>query len=275
VTLADLAPQVEDAQRAVGRLRYGSIFRVGLATVVLNPDSPLVAANFAAGLAGDPDAAVDTLRALPTVFAEAGRTEAVVVDSPSSLPELDLVCDETGYEAVEEGLVLQAFDPGSHPQVVAPVPSGARLAVGLHEGDEVAAAALFADAYGMGSGVGRALVRTLGHRLDDPNTVVTAAYDDQSGRLVGLGLGFVAGDLGLVTELATGLAHRHRGLGATLARALIGELAARGSRRALVTAEAGGRIERFWTGLGFEPAYETTTYVRPIAASSGETAGPG
>ena len=110
--LLDLPATVESAQRALGRIRYGSDLRIGTAALVLNPDSPLVTANMVTEVGGSPAAAAATLTALPAVFADAGRREVVLVSSPSSLPELDVVAEEAGYLAVDEGVVLLLAAPG-------------------------------------------------------------------------------------------------------------------------------------------------------------------
>ncbi len=252
--LGRLARRVEDAQRALGAIRYGSVFRVGSAQVVLNPDSPLAAANFAATVTGSPAVAQETLALLPAVWAEADRPAVTLVDSPSSVPELGFLAEEAGYEATEEGVVLTL----ERPQELAEGEPG-RLAVPLPERYEPDVAGLVADAYGYSAGVEARLRLNVGHRLDDARVTAFAAVADE--RLAGVVTAFLQGGTALVTDLAVDTAHRHRRLGRALASAAAGHCLLRGTEVVAVACEAGGQVERFWTRVGFRPRYDTVTYV--------------
>lgn len=120
-TLPTLARRLEDHQRSYAAIWYGSIFRVGVARVVLNPDSPLAASNFAATLTGDPDEG------------EPGRL-AVPAATAGELAVADVLVDAFGYSAHVEAalpdLVGQRLDD---PRVVA---------VGAHRDGDLAAVAL-------------------------------------------------------------------------------------------------------------------------------------
>src|SRR4051812_1542114 len=97
-----LAVRVEDMQRSLGRIRYGSVFTIGAARVVLNPESPLPGTNVAATVRGSPGALDATLARLPEVWDEAGVGDVVLLDSPSCSPDVGAVAEEHGYEATEE-----------------------------------------------------------------------------------------------------------------------------------------------------------------------------
>lgn len=255
--LEALAGTLEDAARTRAAVRYGTAFRFGAAHVVLNPDDPLPSAGFASGLAGDPGLVETTLRALPQVFAEAGRACAVVLSSPSSAPELELLAEETGYEAVEESAVLLLTAPDrlveAEPGILT------RL---LPERDEHLVAPLLAEAHGWSPAVGRRLQRSVGHRLDDPRTVAFAAYEGED--LVGVATGFSHGGLGQLVHVGVREDARRRSRGRALASAVAATLVVRGARLVWATVEARSRAERFAAGLGFEPAYDTVTYLRPV-----------
>jgi GNAT superfamily N-acetyltransferase len=252
---ADLPRLVEGAQRALGSVRYGSQLRVGTAVLVLNPDSPLVTANMVTEVGGSPAAAAATLETLPAVFAEAGRREVVLVSSPSSLPEVEIVAEEAGYLAVEEGVVLTLRTP----RLLVDHEPGARV-IPLRERDESALAAFLIDAYGWPAGIEPQLALSLGHRLDDPRVAAFAAYE--VGLLVGVALSFRTSDIGLVTELGVRATSRRRGLGRALASAAANDLLAHRAGVVAAAAEAGGASDRLWTSIGFVPTYETVTYRR-------------
>ncbi|MGZ6804810.1 MAG: hypothetical protein ACXVFU_17350, partial [Nocardioidaceae bacterium] len=108
---AGLAATLEEAARVLAAVRYGSVFRLGPAHVVLNPDNPVATGSFASGLDGDLGMVERTLLALPLVWREAGRQQVVVVASPSSVPELELLAEECGYEAAEETTTMLLTDP--------------------------------------------------------------------------------------------------------------------------------------------------------------------
>ena len=252
-----LAGTLEEAERVLGAVRYGSVFAFGAAKVVLNPDSPLPSDNTACGLDGDPGLVDATLRALPQVWAEAGRATVHVRASPSSAPELELLAEEAGYEAAEESAVLLLTDPS---RLVDGEPG--ILVRPLREADEHLAAPLLADALGWSTAAGRRYARVLGHRLDDPRHVALAAYEGDV--LVGVGTGFAHGALGQVVHVAVAEHARRRSLGRALGSGVAATLLGRGVRLVWLSAEARSRTERFWAGLGFEPAYDTVTYVLPV-----------
>ncbi len=255
--LPELARRVEDTQRAFARIRYGSVFRVGSARVVLNPDSPMAAANFAATVTGSPGDAEETLAALPFVFAEAGRSQVVLVDTPSSLPELGILAEEAGYEGAQEDAVLVLTDPAS-------LTDGepGRLAVPLPEADEEQVAPVMAEALELSPRVRARLETCLGHRLDDPRVTAFAGHDDD--RLAAVAVGFVHGDVGQVSDLAVRPAARRRRLGRAVASAAAADCLRRGARVVFTTAEAGGVAEAFWSGLGFTCAYDAVTYLQRV-----------
>lgn len=102
----DLAGLLENARLASAMVRYGTRSQVGVATVVLNQDNPLPQANHACGLWGTLAEVGSTLLELENVFAEAGRTEAVVYASPTTVAEIEGIADDAGWRAVEEGIAL-------------------------------------------------------------------------------------------------------------------------------------------------------------------------
>lgn len=254
--VAALAGRVEETRRALARVRYGAVFRVGVAACVLNPDSPLPADNFAASLAGGAPQVQATLERLPIVFAEAGRPEVVVHDSPSCSPELGLLAEETGYEAVEESAVLVLHRParlaeGEPGRIVAPVT----------EAEELRVADVLSDAANYGSAVRRELAAVVGHRLDDPRYSVWAARVD--GELAGVAASFLDGGIGLVCDLAVLPGARRRGLGRALVSGAAASCLTAGAELVCAFGETRGPGERFWTSLGFEPAYDEVTYIYP------------
>jgi GNAT superfamily N-acetyltransferase len=251
---ATLAARAEDQQRAFGAIRYGSVFRVGAARVVLNPDAPFASANFAATVTGSPLAAEATLDRLPAVWAEAERAPVILVDSPSCLPELSLIAEESGYEAVEENAVMLLADRAA---LVDDEPG--ILTRPVTERDTAAVlASVLGDAFGYPAGVERALGDVLGQRLDDPRVEVVVA--DAEGEPVGVAGAFVQGDLGYVTDLGVRAEWRGRRLGRALGSAVAARCLTRGARLVWLHAEAGGAVERFWSGLGFATAYTAVTY---------------
>jgi GNAT superfamily N-acetyltransferase len=265
---AGLAGTLEAAQRTLAAVRYGSIFRIGVATVVLNPDDPLPSAGLASGLAGPPGRVEGTLHALPAVWAEAGLPEVRVSASPSSAPELELLAEESGYEAVEETTTMLLTRP-------------ARLAEGepgrvtqvLRDADEHRVGPLLAEAHDWSEQVGRRLQVVMGHRLDDPRHLTMAAYQD--GELGGIATGFLhaggrpghglgGGAIGQLVDIAVRPRFRSRGLGRALGSAVTAALLTRGAGLVWLSVDAGGRDERFCAGLGFESAYDAVTYIRAV-----------
>lgn len=251
---AMLAELVEDATRAVGRIRYGSVFRVGVAQVVLNPDSPLATANFAGTVQGSPGLAEEALHLLPTVWTEAGRKTVVLLQSPSCVPELGVIAEEFDYEAAEENAVMVLRQPE---QLVEGEPG--RTVRPLTEAQEIEVAGLLADAMGYSEDVEIALRDGLDQRLDDPRVTAWGVAD--GGELAGVALAFVDLGVGLVTEVGVRAERRGHGIGRALASAAAADCLNRGAHVVCLSAEAGGATERFWTHLGFATAYETVTYL--------------
>ena len=252
--VAALAVRVEEQQRAFGAIRYGSVFRVGTARVVLNPDAPFAAANFAGTITGSPDAAEATLARLPAVWAEAERSPVILLDSPSCLPELAVGAEENGYEAVEESAVMLLADRRA---LVDGEPGILTRPVAERDAPELLADVL-ADAFGYPPGVERTFADVLGQRLDDPRVEAVVAED--GGVLAGAAFAFVEGDLAYVTD--TGVRPELRGhrLGRALGSAVAARCLQRGARLVWLAAEAGGAVERFWSGIGFGTAYPAITY---------------
>jgi GNAT superfamily N-acetyltransferase len=249
-----LAEFVEDTARALARIRYGSVFDVGAARVVLNPDSPLPSANFAGTVRGSPGKAAATVRMLPAVWRDAGRDTVTLLDSPSCVPELGVIAEEAGYEAVEEGAVLvlaerAALVEGEPGRTVRPLP----------EDQEHLVAGLVADASGYSGAVERALRDVYGQRLDDARTSAWATVED--GELVGVALGFVDIGVGLVTDVAVRADRRGRGAGRALVSAAAADCLRRGATVVCANVEAGGAAEAFWHHLGFAPVCPTVTYL--------------
>ena len=258
MTVLDVPPErlaraFERQQRAYAAIRYGSVFRLGAASVVLNPDAPLAAANFAAGFDGSPALVELTLERLPEVFAEADVRPAILLDSPSSLPELGALAEETGWDAVEESAVMVLDDPA---RLLEGEPG--RIATPVAERHEPAIAEVLADAFDYPDGVAAALGPLVGQRLDDQRTEAVGAAED--GELVAAAMAFVDGPLGLVSDLGVRQEHRGRSFGRAVASAAVARCLARGAATVWLVVEAGGTAERFWARLGFEPAYGVVTY---------------
>jgi GNAT superfamily N-acetyltransferase len=252
--VATLAARVEEQQRAFGAIRYGSVFRVGAARVVLNPDAPLATANFAGTVTGSPMAAEATLARLPVVWADAERAPVILLDSPSCIPELPVVAEEAGYEAVEETAVMVLADRAA---LVEGEP-GIRTRPASDRDTTTVLADVLGDAFGYAAPVERALADVLGQRLDDPR--VEAVVADEVGEPVGVAFGFVQGDIAYVTDTGVRPESRGRGIGRAVGSAAAARCLARGARLVWLTAEAGSAAESFWSGLGFATAYTTVTY---------------
>lgn len=249
-----LAARVEEQQRAFGAIRYGSVFRVGAARVVLNPDAPFATANFAGTITGSPDAAEATLARLPAVWAEAERSPVILLDSPSCLPELPVIAEENGYEAVEESAVMLLADP----RALVDGEPGIRTRPVAERDTPRLLAEVLADAFGYDDRHERALADVLGQRLDDPR--VEAVVADDGGAPAGVAFAFVQGDLAYVTDTGVRPEARGHGLGRALGSAVAAHCLRRGARLVWLAAEAGGAVERFWAGLGFATAYTAVTY---------------
>ena len=253
---AGLAGTLEQAARALAAVRYGTSFRLGRAHIVLNPDDPRATASFASGLDGDLGLVQRTLLSLPSVWQEAGRSQVVLLSSPSCVPELDLLAEECGYEAAEEVSTLLLTAPerlveGEPGRVVRPLP----------EQDEGRVGALLALAHGWSPGLGRRLQVVQGHRLDDARHVAFGAWED--GELVGLATGFRHGAVGQVAHVAVDPAAQGRRTGRALASAVAATLLGQGVRLVWCTVEARSAVEGLFAGLGFEPAYDAVLLTCP------------
>lgn len=251
--VAALAARVEDQQRAFGAIRYGSVFRVGAARVVLNPDAPFATANFAGTITGSPMAAEATLAKLPEVWAEAQRSPVILLDSPSCLPELPVIAEELDYEAVEESAVMVLADRAA---LVEHEPGA--LTRPARDGDDRVIANVLADAFGHSDAVERRMAEVVGQRLDDPR--VEAVVAEAEGEPVGAAFVFVQGDLAYVTDVGVRPERRNHSLGRALGSAAAATALARGARVVWLAAEAGGHVEEFWSRLGFATAYTAVTY---------------
>jgi ribosomal protein S18 acetylase RimI-like enzyme len=250
---AQLAGLLEEQQRAFAAIRYGSQLRLGAAHVVLNPDSPLASSNFASALTGTPGVVEATLERLPELWDDAGSWPATVLDSPTSLGELSVLAEETGWVGVEELSVMVLTDPA---MLVEGEPG--RTTTLVPERLEPDIATVLADSFGYTERVEAALHPLLGQRLDDPR--VHAVGLEDSGGLVGAATVYVDGDLGFVTDVGVPAEHRGRGHGRALASAAAAACLSRGATVVWLVCEAAGAVERFWTHLGFETAYEAVTY---------------
>ena len=253
-----LAAALEDAHRALCQVRYGAVFPFGSASVVLNPDNPLAVGSFAAGFQGDLGVVEQSLLALPLVWAEAGRHQVVVVASPSSVPELDLLAEECGYEAAEEVTTMLLTDLR---QLVDGEPG--LLTRPLPEEDEGYVGSLVAAAHDWSPAVGQRLQVVMGHRMDDPRHVAVGSWE--AGRLVGVATGFLTGATGQVVEVSVERGARRRSHGRALASAVAATLLQRGAELVWASTEAGGLTERFLAGLGFEPAYDSVCFTAPVS----------
>lgn len=250
---AGLAHTLEGAQRALCQVRYGSAFAFGNGHVVLNADNPLAVGSFASGFQGDLGLVEKGLLTLPLLWSEAGRHQVVVLASPSSVPELDLLAEECGYEAAEEITTMLLTAPGA---LVEGEPG--ILTRPLPEEDEGSVGRLVAAAHDWSVGVGNRLQVVQGHRLDDPRHVAFGAWHE--GELVGVATGFLVGAAGQVVEVSVARHARRRRLGRALVSAVAAWLLQRGAELVWASVEAGGLTERFLTGLGFEPAYDAVIF---------------
>ncbi|MCW2601098.1 MAG: family N-acetyltransferase [Frankiales bacterium] len=254
---AGLAAVLEESARVLAAIRYGTAFRLGPASIVLNADNPLATGSFAAGLDGDLAMVERTLLALPLVWKEAGRHQVVVLASPSSAPELELLAEECGYEAAEETTTMLLTDPrqlvdGEPGILVRPLP----------EEDEDKVGALIAAAHDWSPSIGQRLQVVQGHRLDDPRHLAFGAWE--GGVLVGVATGFLHGATGQVVHVAVARGARGHRLGRALTSAVATTLLQRGARLVWLTAEAGGLTERLFAGLGFESAYDAIVFTSPV-----------
>ncbi|GAA2811007.1 GNAT family N-acetyltransferase [Saccharopolyspora taberi] len=249
-----LAGLVENARMSSAAIRYGLRTRVGVATLVLNQDNPLPTANHACALWGTLAEVASTLLRLEQVFAEAGRSEAVVYASPSTVAEIEGIADDSGWRAVEEGLVLLHREP--RVTWVSPRPAEDRDLPGIAE--------LIADDAGLSEAGESRLIRNLGHRIDDPRCVVHVVDDADADRIAGFAQGFVEHGMGLVEQVVVRPGRRRRGLGRGLAVTAVDELRERGARLVAAHSDESRPAERFAEACGFEAAYPVTAYARRV-----------
>jgi ribosomal protein S18 acetylase RimI-like enzyme len=238
-------------------VRYGSLFPFGSGQVVLNPDNPLAVGSFASGLDGDLGLVENTLLALPLVWEEAGKHQVVLLASPSSVPELDLLAEECGFEAAEETTTMLLTDPA---QLVDGEPG--ILTRPLPEDVEGYVGPLMAAAHDWSLTVGKRLQVVQGHRLDDPRHIAVAAWEGDE--LVGVATGFLHQTIGEVVEVSVARHARRRRYGRALASAVAAELLQRGASMVWTSVEAGGLTERFFAGLGFVPAYDAVIFTAVV-----------
>ncbi|MBW4720598.1 GNAT family N-acetyltransferase [Saccharothrix obliqua] len=244
----ELAGLVEAARLAAGAVRYGKVGDVGCARVVVNRDNPLPQGNHACALDGSSAEVAGTLLRLEQAFADAGRAEAVVYASPTTVAEIEGIADDAGWYAVEEALAVV------HRGRV--TPTGVRPAV---DADLAGMAALLADDLGAEP---TRLARHLGQRLDDPRCPFVVV--DDGDRLAGFAAGFAERGVGLVEHVVVRPARRRRGVGTALAHGVVA--AVRGMGAALVAGHVpeGGAGERFAEACGFETGYPVTAYARRV-----------
>ncbi len=248
-----LARTLEEAQRLLCQVRYGAAFAFGAGHVVLNPDNPLAVGSFASGLDGDLGAVEKTLLSLPLIWGEAGKHQVVVLASPSSAPELELLAEECGYEAAEEVTTMLLTDPlqlvdGEPGILTRPLPEDLEGFIGP----------LIAAAHDWSLTVGKRLQVVQGHRLDDPRHVAFGAWEGDE--LVGVATGFLHGAVGQLVEVSVARHARGHRCGRALASAVAATLLQRGAKIVWAQPEAGGLVERFLAGLGFEPAYDAVIF---------------
>ncbi|PRW64766.1 GNAT family N-acetyltransferase [Actinopolyspora mortivallis] len=257
----EVATLVERAQLASGAVRDGHVGRVGVADVVLNTTNPLALANRACGLWGTSAEVATTLLRLERVFAEAGRPEAVVHASPTTVADIEGIADDSGWHAVAENVALLH-------------PLGERLARGpsvpgcpvrpAEEGDLDAVAELLSDELDLSAGAERRLPRGLAQRLDDPRCLLYVVDDPEAPRPAGFVLGFLENQVGLVEHVTVRPGRRGRGMGGALMAGVV-ETAVRAGVRFVVThAEDGGRAQRFAEACGFDTVYPVTVYTRGV-----------
>jgi GNAT superfamily N-acetyltransferase len=250
----DLAGLVESARLAAGAVRYGRVGRVGCARLVVNRDNPLPTGNHACALDGTAAEVAGTLLRLERAFAEAGRAEAVVFASPTTVPEIEGIADEAGWHAAREDVaLLHRVD----------VPGSAAVRRGV-DVDPPAVAELLADEWGLADI--RRLTRLFGYWLDDPRCVVVVVDDAESGtpRPAGFAAGFAERGVGLVEHLVVRPARRRRGVGTALVHGLVTALRQAGALLVSGHVEEGGAAERFAEACGFQAAYPVTGYVRRV-----------
>ncbi|WP_406692567.1 GNAT family N-acetyltransferase [Saccharopolyspora sp. ID03-671] len=250
----DLAGLVETARLASAVVRYGVSTRVGVGTVVLNQDNPLPVANHACALWGTGAQVAGTLMELEQVFAEAGRSEAVVYASPTTVGEIEGIADDALWRAVEEQVVLLHRDRGFSRGVARPV----------EDRDLEGVVELYADETGLSEEGEQRLARHLGHRADENRAVLLVVDDPGVDRIAGFVQGFVERGVGLIEQVVVRPGRRRRGYGHDLVTEAAEELRRMGALLVAGHAEEGGTAQRFAEATGFEVAYGVTAYARRI-----------
>ncbi|RRO15655.1 GNAT family N-acetyltransferase [Saccharopolyspora rhizosphaerae] len=250
----DLAGLVETARLASAVVRYGTRTQVGAATVVLNPDNPLPVANHACALWGTGAQVATTLLELETVFAEAGRAEAVVYASPTTVGEIEGIADDAAWRAVEEQVVMLHRSRGFSRSETRPA----------EDRDLPGIVDLYADEMGLSEEGEQRLARHLGHRIDDNRSVVLVVDDPGLDRITGFAQGFVERGVGLLEQVVVRPGRRRRGYGHDLVTDVSEELRRMGALLVAGHAEEGGTAQRFAEDIGFEVAYGVTAYARRI-----------
>lgn len=252
-----LATTIEAARLSSGAVREGRVGQVGAANVVVNPGSPLTAANHACGLWGTLAEVASTLLRLEDTFAEAGRSEAVVYASPSTVAEIEGIADDAGWRAVEENVCMMLRSEAAGAVGESPVRTA-------RQDDLAGIAELMGDETGLSETGESRLARNLGQRIDDPRCLLGVVDDTGVDRVAGIVSGFVEHGVGIVDHVAVRTGRRGRGTGRALLASAVDEARRRGARMVTGYAAAGGSDERFAEACGFESVYEVTTYARRI-----------
>jgi GNAT superfamily N-acetyltransferase len=250
----DLAGLVETARLASAVVRYGLRTDVGVATVVLNQDNPLPTANHACALWGTGAQVASTMMRLEEVFAEAGRSEAVVYASPTTVGDIEGIADDTLWRAVEEQVVMLHRVRDDVADDTRPV----------EDADLPGVVELYGDETGLAEEGERLLTRNLGHRIDEARSVLLAVDDPNADRIAGFVQGFAEKGVGLIEQVVVRPGRRRRGIGRALVAAAVEELRGRGALLVAAHTEEGGTSERFFEAAGFEIAYGVTAYARRI-----------
>lgn len=261
-----LAGRVESARLAAGAVRYGRVGRVGVARVVVNRDNPLPSGNHACALDGTAAQVASTMLRLEDTFADLGRAEAVVFASPTTIPEIDGIADDTGWHAAAEEVAVVRREPvAAHPTPTSfPPPRGAS------DLDLPGIAELCADELGLaGAGLPK-LRRHLAHLLDDPRWQLLVLDDAGADRAAGFLCAFTHTDIGLLDHLVLRPSRRRHGGGRSLVHAAVDALRRAGAELVVSHVEEGGGAERFAEDCGFEAAYPVVTYVRRVDELLGE-----
>ena len=247
----DLAGLVETARMSSAVIRYGLRTRVGAATVVLNQDNPLPTANHAFGLWGTSAEVANTLLDLEQVFAEAGRDEALLYASPTTVSEIDGIADDTGWMAVEDQVAL-VHRAGRHQR-----PGQAA------EDRDLAEIAERSPTTRNSPPSRAATAAQHRHRSDDPRCVFLVLDDPAADRIAGFAQGFVEHGVGLVEQVLVrpgGAAAASAGNWSETAH----ELYARGALLIAAHSEQGSAVEAFADTCGFEAVCEVTAYARRV-----------